>query len=303
MRLGRLAVLACALLPWHRGVAAEIKLATWDLGWLTARPAGDPALPDRIAPKRPEDLARLARYAVALEADIVAFQGVDGAEVAERVFDAGDYAVLVTGDTVLQRTGFAVRRSLRVERHPDLAGLDPYPDATFRLRSGADVTVTAPGGAQLRLLSVHLKSGCRDDPLERPTQEMPAQNQPDKPACATLARQAGVLADWIAARATAGEAFVVLGDFGRVMEGADPFLATLAAAAPLLRATEHRASPCWGGMDFVDHILLGGAARGWLEPGTLRVMAYRETEPAWRARLSDHCPVSVRLRLPDPAPP
>jgi hypothetical protein len=45
--------------------------------------------------------------------------------------------------------------------------------------------------------------------------------------------------------------------------------------------------------------LLGGAARAWLLPDTLRVLTYRETGEAWKERLSDHCPVSVRLHAPD----
>jgi hypothetical protein len=60
-----------------------------------------------------------------------------------------------------------------------------------------------------------------------------------------------------------------------------------------------RSSPCWGGEAFIDHIVLGNAARNWLQPDTLRVLTYRETGEEWKERLSDHCPVSVRLRLPD----
>ena len=45
--------------------------------------------------------------------------------------------------------------------------------------------------------------------------------------------------------------------------------------------------------------MLGGAAREWLQPDTLRVLTYRETGAKWQQRLSDHCPVSVRLRVPD----
>lgn len=268
--------------------ASELKLTTWDLGWLTVRPATDPALPDRIAPKSPADLARLAAYAAALHADVIALQGIDGPAPAAAVFPDPRYRIVLTHDFVLQRSGFAVARGLGVTPNPDLATLNPYRDAPFPLRSGADITVTLPGGARLRLLSVHLKSGCRDAPLTDET----------RPACLTLGHQANVLADWIAARHQSGEPFAVLGDFGRVMEGNDPFLATLTAAAPLTLVTAGQSSPCWGGGDFVDHILLGGPARAWFVPGSLRVMAYRETESGWRARLSDHCPVSIRLHPP-----
>jgi len=30
---------------------------------------------------------------------------------------------------------------------------------------------------------------------------------------------------------------------------------------------------------------------------SLRVMVYAERDPIWRERLSDHCPLSLRLRL------
>jgi hypothetical protein len=33
-------------------------------------------------------------------------------------------------------------------------------------------------------------------------------------------------------------------------------------------------------------------------PDSLRVMVYAERDRAFRDRLSDHCPISVRLRLP-----
>lgn len=92
--------------------------------------------------------------------------------------------------------------------------------------------------------------------------------------------------------------FVLLGDFNRRMEGRDELLAALNSASPLTRATEGHATPCWGGNTFIDHILAGGAARGWMQADTLRVMTYREGEAA-KESLSDHCPVSIRFRLPD----
>jgi hypothetical protein len=82
------------------------------------------------------------------------------------------------------------------------------------------------------------------------------------------------------------------------MDGRDPFLAALRETAPLVRATEGHSSPCWGAEAFIDHILAGGAARDWMRPESLRVLRYRETGAEWKERLSDHCPVSVRLAVP-----
>lgn len=278
------------LIGWPGWADARVlTVATWDLSWFTLRPAGDPTLPDRVAPKREEDVARLARYAAALHADVIAFQGIDGAAAAARLFPPDRYAIHITQDQVLQRSGFAVRLDLPFRPEPDETALDPYAHARFHLRSGADLALTLPGGAALRLLSVQLKSGCRDFPLD----------DGSKPACATLALQADALRDWIAARAAAHEPFLILGDFARMMDADHGFMDRLRTAAPLLRATAHDASPCWGGGNFVDHIVAGGAAAGWLRPDTLRVMVFRETGPEWRDRLSSHCPVVVRLRLPD----
>lgn len=265
--------------------ARELKVATWNMEWLTLRLAGDPILPLELTPKRPEDRALLRRYALALDADVVALQEVDGPEVAAEVFPPDRYALYFTRDQVVQRVGFAVRRGIAVRQNPDLVALDVEPFARFRLRSGVDITLDFPGG-RLRLLGVHLKSGCHEARLSNAGR-----------TCDTLRRQVAPLQGWIAQRREEGAPFLLMGDFNRRMDGRDELLADLNEAAPLLRVTEGRANPCWGGASFIDHILAGGAARGWVDPNSLRVLVYREGTEA-KERLSDHCPVSVRLQLP-----
>ncbi|MDT7950703.1 MAG: endonuclease/exonuclease/phosphatase family protein [Acetobacteraceae bacterium] len=282
----RLFLAALLIAAAHPAAARVLKIATWNLEWLTLRAAGDPILPPDVVPKGPADRALLRRYANTLDADVVAFQEVDGPQVAAEIFTPDRYALFFTHDDVVQRVGFAVRRGITVQQNPDLVALDVNPNAHFHLRSGADITLTLPG-ARLRLLGVHLKSGCHYGSLVSSAGRV----------CETLRRQMAPMQGWITQRRSEGVPFALLGDFNRRMDGRDDMIAALDEAAPLLRVTEGRSTPCWGGNSFIDHILLGGAARAWLEPNSLRVIVYREGEEA-KERLSDHCPVSVRLDLP-----
>jgi len=270
--------------------AAELKLATWNLEWLTARSPDDPELPSDAKPKRPEDVALLARYAAELNADVIAIQEVDGPVIAARIFPPDRYVIHMTDDHVVQRVGLVIRRGIDFTANPDVTSLDPPHSG---LRSGADITLRLPG-TTLRILAVHLKTGCKYSPLRHSSRR----------ACTELAEQVPPLAAWIAARRAEGVPFVVMGDFNRWMDErdgrAEPLWSALQRAAPLVRATEGMASPCWGGERFIDHIITGGAAGDWLERNTLHVLVFRETGAEWKERLSDHCAVSVYLRTPAP---
>jgi endonuclease/exonuclease/phosphatase family metal-dependent hydrolase len=263
--------------------AAELKIATWNLNWLTSRGGG---LPSDVKIRQPEDFDRLRAYALELNADIVAIQEVDNAETARRLFPPETYSIHMSRDRVRQRVGIAVRRGLRYDVNPDVTAIALDPVA--HLRSGVDITLELPAGP-LRMLAVHLKQGCQYLSFGRTPQT----------ACVTLMSQLDVVAQWIGARRDEHAAFLVLGDFNRGFDKNDAFLKDIQAPVQLTRATEGYSSPCWGHESFIDHILIGGGARDWVMPNTLAVLTYRETDPAWKERLSDHCPVSVRLAVPD----
>jgi endonuclease/exonuclease/phosphatase family metal-dependent hydrolase len=265
--------------------AADLKIATWNLNWLTTRQQGDPGLPPDVKVRSEEDFNLLRRYALELDADVIAVEEVDGREAAAKVFPSDRYSIHMTRDRVTQRTGLIVRRGMHYDSNPDVIAIAGEPGS--RLRSGADITLRLPSGS-LRLLAVHLKQGCQSEPLSRSNRR----------SCLTLRDQVAPLKAWIADRQAEQMPFLVLGDFNRWMDGRDQFLAALRDAAPLDRATEGRSSPCWGAEAFIDHILAGGPARAWMRPDSLRVLRYRETGLEWKERLSDHCPVSVRLAVP-----
>lgn len=288
----RLLAFAFSLLLALPAQAAELVIGSWNLAWLTLRPADDPALPGNVMPRQAGDFARLRAHGEALRADIVALQEIDGEPAAARVFPPDQWRIVLTQENDVQRAGFAIRRGLRFSVNPDLAGLDLNPDARFSLRKGSDITVQLPdNGGLLRLLSVHLKAGCSAGRLDGESRD-----------CEQLARQIPPLAGWIAQRRREGVPFMVLGDFNRHLSPRDRMLQMLEEAAPLLHVNAGRMNPCWArderGRPYIDHFLAGGAARGWVRADSFRPVPFTTQDFAQRAKLSDHCPILVTLRTP-----
>jgi endonuclease/exonuclease/phosphatase family metal-dependent hydrolase len=262
----------------------ELRLATWNLYWLSAEPSTG------MVRRSVDDYAHLRRYARQLDADVIALQEVDGVAAARRVFDPAIYAFHFTGDGKnRQKTGFAWKRNLTVEPQPDLVEL-----AISRTRRGADILVRL-GDRSIRLLAVHLKSGCFDDPMNS-----------SKRACSVLNQQLPVLESWIDARAAEGIPFAVLGDFNRRFIDGDTFWPELddqePAESDLTAVTRQRTSRCWDGRYpvYIDHIVLSHSAGRWLLPGSFQQQLYDPADASLRKILSDHCPVAVTLRVETP---
>jgi endonuclease/exonuclease/phosphatase family metal-dependent hydrolase len=156
---------------------------------------------------------------------------------------------------------------------------------------------------ELRLLSIHLKSGCARDALDSARE-----------ACGELARQTAALEGWIDAQARRNRRFGVLGDFNRDLlrearQRTEPSAAgaTIWAAiddgepaeADLVNALEGESFVnCAAGQPFrnyIDFIVLSRSLGSRLVPGSFQRVTYRPSD-VWRFRLSDHCPVAIRIR-------
>ena len=305
-----------------RTESARLSLATWNLEWLmTPQTHADlsarcqhqqprsheralPCTPGRTPPpaRTASDLDALARTAQVLhqarQVDVVALQEVDGPDAARQVFRQGWKLDCFVRRAHPQKVGFAIRAGVPYRCNGDLDALDVDGSS----RAGADLTLY-PGTAQeVRLLNVHLKSGCFQGKLDRRFGP-----------CHGLQRQAPVVEAWIDQRVRDGVAFAVLGDFNRHLDQDERHDAGPDESAPLnlmsawsddqpRGAVLHRATAgqpylaCDGDDRFkryVDDILLSERLKTRHENrrATLRLtrLSY---DPQDRGRqLSDHCPL------------
>jgi endonuclease/exonuclease/phosphatase family metal-dependent hydrolase len=268
--------------------AAEIKLTSWNMNWLTFDAS---KLPDNKAPRSAWGVDRLKDYARQIDADIFAVQEVDGAEAAAQVFDPHRYNIEIAAGDMTQRVGFVIRKSIAYERHPDIQALDIRPDETGRRqRTGVDVTFHLTGG-DLRVLTVHLKSGCFDNRAE--DHPYPGRETRTLTACAIQAEQVPVLDRWISDREAAGETYMIVGDFNRRFYSSDRFWSALASRHPVWDIGWTHRSTCYGGRypQHIDHVVVPRSFASHVTDFDETV--YTENSPD---DISDHCPISVLVR-------
>jgi endonuclease/exonuclease/phosphatase family metal-dependent hydrolase len=290
----------------------SLKIATWNLEWFmrpetvraltpTCLPRDAPregarrALPCDVAhelARSNEDIAALRAYARSLDADVIALQETDGAEAARLVFP--DYEFCFSGRIAVQNNGFAIRRGLPFSCGADLAELALADD----VRRGVELVLFPATPRELRFLSVHLKSGCARDALDAP-----------RPNCVELRRQVPFLESWIDAQAAGHKAFAVLGDFNRDLQREPAGLSLWGeiddanqTAADLVNTADgqkfQNCMPSQTFSGFIDYIVLGRDMARGLVPGSFGREIYRPRD-ALRRKLSDHCPVFIRLQVAD----
>lgn len=266
---------------------AALKIAAWNLEHLAENDDSG------CRPRKEADYAVLRAHVERLDADVIAFAEVETRKAAERVFDPARYVVVMSerpdsgrqgfcgrnatdGPTIRkQDVGFAVRKSVTFTRHADVRALalgDPD------LRWGVDITLDGPH--PLRLLAVHLKSGCA--------------RGAEYEACPILFDQVPVLKQWIDARRAEGSAFAVLGDWNRRLAlPGDDVWQRLNAGSELIDAAGGRRATCVERYpDYIDHIVLDPRAASRVTPGSFEEFDYGVAEAE---HPSDHCPVSVRV--------
>lgn len=288
--LAFLALAACVSQPGAIAPAPEtpLRLASWNLEFLAEKDG------DGCTPRGPADYAAMRRIAENLDADVIAFQEAENPAAAARVFDPARFTIVMEKrpgapsgtcggkypeqKLIRQAVGFAIRKGIAFDRHPDVTSLSL---GNPQLRSGVDITLRPLGQKPIRLLGVHLKSGCFAGSEAK--------------ACPVLLKQVPALEAWIDAAALAPDRFAILGDWNRRLglpgdsvwhdiDDGDPKNADLRLAD---EGRTPRCDPRYG--SFIDHIILDKRAGADL-------VAFTETLYApGEAHHSDHCPISVTI--------
>lgn len=272
-----------------RAAEPPLKLASWNLEFFAERNGVG------CNPRTDADYAAMRRIAESLDADVIAFQEAENETAAARVFDPAKFTVIMESragapsgtcggkfpeQTVIrQAVGFAVRKGIAFDRHPDATSLML---GNAQLRSGIDITLRPQGTPAIRLLGVHMKSGCFSGNAAK--------------ACPILHEQWPALEAWIDAAAAGPDRFAVLGDWNRRLGlPGDPLWAEIDDGNPenadLHLADQGIAPKCDPRYDsFIDHVVLDRRAAASLQSFT--ETRYAEGEPHY----SDHCPIAVSLK-------
>ena len=288
-----LALAACTqnlgpITPPVPDAAKPLKLASWNLEFLAETDGAG------CEPRGPADYDGMRRIADSLDADVIAFQEAENVAAAARVFDPARFTIVMEerpgapsgtcgGEhpkqkLIRQAVGFAIRKNIPFDRNADVTSLML---GNAQLRSGVDIIVRPAGKAPMRLLGIHLKSGCFAGITAK--------------ACPVLSQQVPALEGWIDAAAKGPVRFAMLGDWNRRLalpgdtvwqeiDDGDP------VNADLRLADDERAPACDPRYDsFIDHVVLdkraGAAMRNFTE------IPYAAGEKHY----SDHCPITVTL--------
>ena len=205
-------------LPWGRNAPID-----WDIG---ALPPCDTYQHNRqaVAVTTEQDEQRRERLrallAGSLDADVIAFQEVSGAQAVRELLSP-DYEVCSYEGHKVQRLAFAWKRQLgKGQCELDWSLALPQRPLREQVRPGLSLSLQTDGQT-LRFLTVHLKSSCvsaldANNPLF-PAAASEARGQLDgpNPHCQSLHEQVAPLEVWLERQSQGADGLALLGDFNR----------------------------------------------------------------------------------------
>ncbi|MBU3699106.1 MAG: hypothetical protein FGM33_03720 [Candidatus Kapabacteria bacterium] len=257
----------------------QVVVGTFNIEWL-----GDGV--DDLKPRAEEDYKRIADVIDRSGIDVLGVQEIENTAALKRLLAyLPDYDGFVTELDIKQNVGLVHRKDLEVKRietyMPLTVGID-------RMRAGLVVSCRK-GAFDWLMMVVHLKSTSRADSTDELREE----------SRRIRGKQAAMLRSWAdsVVRSSSENDILIVGDLNDF-----PGRRENATLKPLLGSTEMTfltgtlkscRNPNWY---VIDHVLASRSAMGRLVVGSERVddvKAYLDEREA--AKVSDHCPVTVRF--------
>jgi len=267
--------------------ASTLRIASWNIEHLVS---------DELRGCRPRsarDFDRVRAVIDQVDADIWLLQEIEGEAALARVFDPAEWVFHVERRPVgsdypacrgrddgsqlaMQATAIVVRRGVAHDRLDDVTELDVF--GNERMRWGSLIRLRE--GGDLKVLNVHLKSGCFSG--------LRAQ------VCGELFAQLNVLARWVWQRVAAGTPVIIGGDFNRRMNiETDVFWALLNADNDLSIAGAGQRARCIQRYpQFIDFIVFSPDAASRMVAGSFLETTFSGPEAEFP---SDHCPISIDI--------
>lgn len=272
----------------------SLTIATWNAEHLAF------PISDGCRPRNEQEIVKLQAYARSLNADIVALQEVASREAIAAVFSEDEWQILVSSrpdsktydcrgsglTSTQQKVAYAVRKEVEVL---DIDTLADFGLANPGLRHGLELTVATPLG-KLKLLNVHMKSGCFVDSYEKGARD-------GKEACISFAQQTDMLVDWVEKQQNSQIPVVLLGDFNhrlsapynqltqRLMQAGESTIGLENTSQSLIGCHPYYPAP-------IDHIWVGRLSDNRYQKSA---QVHHYDDMSVNAMLSDHCALTLEL--------
>lgn len=284
----RIFVFFLVILPIFTFADEEIRIATWNIEWLSTQPS------DRITKsfRTEDDFDTLNDHFKSMTLDVLGFQEVNGIEAIKRVVGQ-DYTIWLSERSwdmnrqhqfshLNQFTGFAVHKSIAVTSKPDL---QLETTAKSKLRIATYIKLHPSAGRPIHALSIHLKAGCINQYRNNRN-------------CQRLKGQALELNKWILERELDNDRYIILGDFNHTLSNNNNWMwASISTGTNAELATRHTKPNCrlksrkqpsktFKYPSVIDHIVVSRQ----VEVQDPKQVMFKEAEVI-NHHLSDHCPV------------
>ena len=278
--------------------AQELRVASWNIEHLAEHNEAG------CVPRSTLDYERLRDFSELLHADIIALQEVENTAAVERIFPKSAWNIVLSDrpnsttyrcrgndqESTQQKVAVVLRKGIKYQNKGSFEELGLEMEG---LRYGVVVEIFGDRDT-INLLALHLKSGCFVDDYS--TSKLRA--------CEVLETQIETLDDWIENSIRENKKFIVLGDFNsRLTVENSMFWNKLVNMDNMPIGIQNGMQNLTGCHprypDLIDNIILGPETSKLQIQNSQMVHFYSSTgrHMAEEDMLSDHCPVSLVLRL------